>query len=108
VTCSYFWKDSIIVLLIIIEQISYDWETYSTDLHHVHSMTCCNFEMDSHCFHASHPIDMREKHLCMLVVCMQMNRMRHLAIVNICKFHFHTCFNYGLPKCQHLESALET
>jgi hypothetical protein len=30
--------------------------------------------------------DTREKHLRMLVVCMQMTRMRHRAIVNICKY----------------------
>jgi hypothetical protein len=32
--------------------------------------------------------DTREKRLRMLVVCMQMNRIRHLAIVHICKCYF--------------------
>jgi hypothetical protein len=42
--------------------------------------------------------DTREKRLRMLEVCMQMTRIRHFAIVNIWKFHFHTCFNNGLHK----------
>jgi hypothetical protein len=31
-----------------IERISDEWETYSTDLQHVHSTTCRNIEMASH------------------------------------------------------------
>jgi hypothetical protein len=42
--------------------------------------------------------DTREKRLRMLVGCMKMSRIRHRAIVNICKFRFHTCFNNGLHK----------
>jgi hypothetical protein len=51
--------------------------------------------------------DTREKILRMLVVCMQMSRIRHLAIVNICKCNFHTS-TMVFTKCQNLESVLET
>jgi type IV secretory pathway component VirB8 len=40
----------------VLERISYEWESYSTDLQHVHSTTCRNIEMASHCFRVSHPI----------------------------------------------------
>jgi hypothetical protein len=38
-----------------------------------------------------------ETRLCMLVVYMQITQWCRGAIVNICKFRFHTCFNNGLP-----------
>jgi hypothetical protein len=47
-----------ISLLTDLERISnsYEWETYGTDLQHVHGTACSNIEMASHCFRASHPI----------------------------------------------------
>jgi hypothetical protein len=51
-------------------------------------------------------MDTREECLRMLVVCMQMSRIRHLAIVHIYKFHFHTCFTMVFTKIQNLESEI--
>jgi hypothetical protein len=45
------WKINEVPLL---ERFSCDWETYSTE--RVHSTTCRNIEMASHCSRASHPI----------------------------------------------------
>jgi hypothetical protein len=45
----------------------------------------------------------REKRLRMFVVCMEMTR----AIVNIRKFHIHTCDNDGLHKMSKLLEVLK-
>jgi hypothetical protein len=38
------------------ERVSYELETYGTDLQHVHGTTCRNIEMASHCFRAPHTV----------------------------------------------------
>jgi hypothetical protein len=41
---------------LVLKQILCEWETYNTDLQHVHGKACCNIGIAFYCFRVSHPI----------------------------------------------------